>query len=422
MAFSEPAVRHALIALGYLHSTESGTIKHARSKFTNLHGSKTLLYHYNKSVRGLVDRMGQSNYTPEIGLVTCLLFVCMEFLRGNYHTAFTHLRNGLKIIAEHRENKQRESTMLSPASSDDSACTTMTIKTSTLLEDELEPIFIRAMANAMMYGVDVETTILIPVPDLEHYQQLCFSNVREIQMAAHQLRNQSILRIRDFAQKIIWDQRQIATAEENRQKDLILACHRAWYTAVEQYTATHTVSEGDELAISALLMHYHVIYIWLSSVTEVREMQFDAHLEDFKTVLRHARRILDSMDLSTSKPTARFTFEISICPTLYFVARQCRCPVTRREAVALLDRNPPREGMWDAEQHAVVCRRVIEIEEEELDPTTGWPVERTRLWSTVVDVNMDENGGFWAYFTPVTEVQKPASEGEPQFKSEFFIM
>jgi hypothetical protein len=88
MAHSEPSVRHALIALGYLHSTETGSMRHARSRFAGHHESKTLLYHYNKSVRSLVDRINETAYSPEIGLVTCLLFVCMEYLRGNYHTAF----------------------------------------------------------------------------------------------------------------------------------------------------------------------------------------------------------------------------------------------------------------------------------------------------------------------------------------------
>jgi hypothetical protein len=421
MAFSEPAVRHALIALGYSCSIESGTMKHARSKYTSAHGSKTLLLHYNKSVRSLVDRMGQSNYTPEVGLVTCLLFVCMEFLRGNYHTAFTHLTNGLKIIAEHRKYKGRDATLPKPASPTE-ACMTTNIKTSSLLEDELEPIFVRSLASAMMYGVDVEATVQIPAPDLAYYQSLRFNNLREVQMSAYQLRNQSILRIRDFSRRIVWDQRKVATAEELHQRDIVLACQRAWLAAMEQYKATHRVSEAEDLAISALLLHYYITYNWLAVIEQIRESAFDAYLEQFKLVLYHARRILDAMDLNTTQPVAWYTFEISICPALYFVARSCRCPLTRREAVSLLERNPPREGLWDAAQHAAVSRRVIELEEAEVDPVTGWPVERARFWNSVIDANMDEKGGFWVSFMPVTEVQKPVEEGKPEFVLEHFAV
>ena len=66
----------------------------------------------------------------------------------------------------------------------------------------------------------------------------------------------------------------------------------------------------------------------------------------------------------SSKAAAHFTFEISIIPYLFFAATYCRCPITRRECVALLERNPPREGLWDAKQCAVLARRTIEIEEE----------------------------------------------------------
>jgi hypothetical protein len=397
-------------------------MKHARSKYTSAYRSKTLLLHYNKSVRSLVDCMGQSNYTPEIGLVTCLLFVCMEFLRGNYHAAFTHLTNGLKIITEHRKHKGHDATILQAPSLSEQACATTNIKTSSLLEDELEPIFVRSLASAMMYGVDVEATVQIPVPDLRYYQKFRFNNLREVQLSAYQLRNQSILRIRDFARHIVRDQRKVATAEELHQRDVVLACQCAWLAAMDQFRATHTLSEADELAISALLMYCYITYNWLATVGEIRESAFDAHLNDSKTVLYHARRILDAMDLNTSRPVAWFTFEISICPALYFVARLCRCPVTRREAVALLERNPPREGLWDAAQHAIVSKRVIELEEAEVDPATGWPVERARFWNTVIDANMDEQGGFWVSFTPVTEVQKPASEGKPESVLEFFTM
>lgn len=82
---------------------------------------------------------------------------------------------------------------------------------------------------------------------------------------------------------------------------------------------------------------------------------------------------------------AHFTFEISVIPPLHFVATRCRCPITRREAVALLETNPPREGLWDVETHIAVAKRVIEIEETILDPGTGWPAERSRLWCSVHD-------------------------------------
>ncbi|KAJ4371156.1 hypothetical protein N0V83_004372 [Neocucurbitaria cava] len=106
MAYSEPSVRHALIALSYLVKTMPGSLKHARS-IPGVDSHTTLLVHYNKAVRSLVERATQSSQSVEVGLITCLLFICIEFLRGDYLVAFTHLQNGLKIIAEWQQTPQQ---------------------------------------------------------------------------------------------------------------------------------------------------------------------------------------------------------------------------------------------------------------------------------------------------------------------------
>jgi hypothetical protein len=41
---------------------------------------------------------------------------------------------------------------------------------------------------------------------------------------------------------------------------------------------------------------------------------------------------------------------------------------------------------------------VIEFEEREIDPETGWPVERARIWSTQIHGDMDGNGRFPVFF------------------------
>lgn len=98
MAHSEPSIHHALIALGYLVKTEPGNLKHAHSR---LHHPDKALYHYHgKAVTLLAKRMTEQSFTVEVGLVACLIFVCIEFMRGNFRTAFTHLHSGLKIVSE----------------------------------------------------------------------------------------------------------------------------------------------------------------------------------------------------------------------------------------------------------------------------------------------------------------------------------
>jgi hypothetical protein len=68
----------------------------------------------------------------------------------------------------------------------------------------------------------------------------------------------------------------------------------------------------------------------------------------------------------------------------FYAATRCRCPITRRESASLLERNSLQETLWDAEQHAKVARRIIEIEESEVDGEKGWPVQKSRLPSMFI--------------------------------------
>lgn len=62
----------------------------------------------------------------------------------------------------------------------------------------------------------------------------------------------------------------------------------------------------------------------------------------------------------------------------------------------------------------MVARRVIEIEESEVDRETGRPVHRTRLVSPVFEFDVDENGGFWAHFTSVAWILRGRDPRDPR--------
>ncbi|KAF2467052.1 uncharacterized protein BDR25DRAFT_336206 [Lindgomyces ingoldianus] len=434
MAQSESAVRHALIALGYLYKTEPGNLKHARSGFAADHQRRTLIFHYNKAVRCLIYRMADSSYVPEVGLVTCILFICIEFLRGNYHTAFIHLNSGLKIISEWQQGRLNSS-LVSPLSSQSSLAISREFSgPTTMIEDSLIPMFTRAIASALLYGVRIEQIFEIPCPRPQSFPERPFTTILEAQSSIHELRNPTILFARTMAQKLI--RRKLITAEDLQHQTHLLECHHAWIRALQILEHEGSLSKEDKVVASSLKVGYYSTYIMLACATEVRQKPHDAHISSFKAINHHAKVVLDSMgfhasssssppsvhpsspssacggatSVSPPRPSSRaaanFTFEISLIPCLHFTATRCRCPITRREAVSLLALNPPREALWDAEQHVAVSNRVIEIEESEVDPGTGWPVERTRLWCAVIDGNMDQNGGFWVIFALASWVQE----------------
>jgi hypothetical protein len=401
LAQSESSIRHALIALGYLNKVEPGSLKHARSKLTATDQHKVLFHHYNKALRCLVERMREPSYPSEVGLVACLLFVCIEFLRGDYHAAFTHLHSGLRILFEWSPQMPT-------------------------IPHDLVAMFNRTMTAALLYGMSVpdifDVSITgpqsyprqafgiyeIPTPRPQSYPPQAFTSMAEAQAAGTQLRNASMLFIRDWGQKLFL--RVPVTLDALNIQSQLLQCHESWLRSFRLLEKQGRLSDEDKLNTNFLMLFYYPLYIALACAVDMGQTQYDAHITGFKAMNHHARNILNAMNLTkvdttsgsfSLKPTraaAHFTFEVSLIPGLYYVASRCRCPTTRREAVSLLELNPPREALWDAEQHALVARRCIEIEEQNVNSETGWPVESSRLWAAVIDGDMDEKGGFWVAF------------------------
>ncbi|KAH7068818.1 hypothetical protein BKA63DRAFT_422818 [Paraphoma chrysanthemicola] len=375
MAQSELCVRHALLALSYLNKSESGTLKDARSSLANVVKHKTLLTHYNKAVNLLVARMSHPSFSLEVGLVCCLLFIAIELMRGDHDTTMSHFRSGLDIISTYRRRQKTE-----------------TKSGNNVIEDSLIPMFTRLMTNGVMYGLESER-----VAFTNHYpfgtNDCKFYSVWEAESSMCNIRNMALILIRNLGTKVV--QQIPHTAEELQAQKDCLEYHHTWLRALEKLEAEFNLSQEDIATIHSLKAQHHCIYIFTATAILTHQTQFDAHLDLFKRIVHHTRVFLDSKDpIPHNTPGANFTFDLGIIPGLYMTVCRCRCPTTRREALALLERNLPREGLWDAQQHALVAKRVIELEESDIDPITGWPVESARIWSTQIHGDMDGNGRF----------------------------
>jgi hypothetical protein len=482
LAYSESCIRHSLIALGYLYRTgQSGSLKHARSKFllSDREERRTLLFHYNKAIRCLIDRMAEPSYYTEIGLVACLLFMCIEFFRGNYHPAFGHLKSGLKIISDWRLNKNVSRTPLDRSGQKTDSIvatsaenTTVTHKVSSMIEDELTPIFARMLTTALLYGPTVEKFFRSPSHTPQETQWRSFANMLEAQHSNYELRNLSVSWLRNMGEKAYFG---IPPAQEDLQYwETLMDRNRAWLRDLEAIENDEKVplSLEDRITASALRMSHYCLYIALScGLPGSTQLLYDDHLASFQTVLHHAESILDFMKIkdpplpesnsslspshliSPSLPPSHrttalnssiarshqpaslsattFTFDSTLIVPLYYVAAQCRCPATRRQAVSMLSLDLPREGLLDAQQYALVMQRVIEIEESEVFPLThpraGWPVERARLWTTFIDGDMDEEGRFRVEFAGGKEYfegegRVAFANGEGRMWREWFVM
>ena len=98
---AEPTVRYAMTAVSSVHE-----------QFENL-GPVALypdgddppavgshahaLQQYNRAINSLKSHLSDEEPSLRVTLICCVLFICLEFLRGNQQDAMTHFFNGLNV-------------------------------------------------------------------------------------------------------------------------------------------------------------------------------------------------------------------------------------------------------------------------------------------------------------------------------------
>ena len=114
MSYVEPTIRHAIVALGSLHeqrengarllplmghSLEAEPLGMSMPLPKNRPASDEnplAIAQYNKAITHLAGRLN-SQASVEVTLLACILFVCVEFLRGDPNPAVNHFRSGMGI-------------------------------------------------------------------------------------------------------------------------------------------------------------------------------------------------------------------------------------------------------------------------------------------------------------------------------------
>lgn len=101
-SLSEPAVRHAILALSSLHRKAS-LCGHSRNcgELPPDKQEQFMLQHYSQAISHLSPYLSsKSKSSLQVALITCVIFISLEFLRGRFSTAATHLKEGLRIMRD----------------------------------------------------------------------------------------------------------------------------------------------------------------------------------------------------------------------------------------------------------------------------------------------------------------------------------
>jgi hypothetical protein len=367
VAQTEPAVRHAVLSVSTLHE---GLIQGTIVKSTDASATQSFaLQQYNKAIARLLDQMNNPLTKPLASLLTCVLFVCIEFLQGKDKESLIHLEQGRQLLTrlDERYNGPEMECILR----------------------HVVPLYTRLSLTSFLFG---GTPVPLPdslksrgdIPDtfgsMDHLRYFMHEFMEQAFRFTHRARP-----AKNSSDSISRETMQLLEVEQDR-----LLCRLAKFNVAFSLFQASRSKPGPENTLLVLQMYLHAQYIWISTALSSSEVVYDNYLAQFAAIVPLAAAYIDLETSLPNQPTwppqkpgstaaqpylfsginnhlpgSNFTFETHIIPPLYYVATKCRHPLIRRSALDLLRRDPfRRENLWRASVMGALAGHVVSLEEK----------------------------------------------------------
>ncbi|KAJ8065699.1 hypothetical protein OCU04_006371 [Sclerotinia nivalis] len=391
---ADPSLRHAIIGLGALHEDFSNRRLDLATKCDAARSSFGFATNqYTKAISHLRRSLAGGKQKPLTALMSCVLFVCFDSLRGHFSSAIMHLQSGLKILhnSRLRSNSQDED----------------------IIEENIAPMFMRLCIQAILYIDTRETSermafakVISTISSRENIIPREFKNLDEAR--------RSLLQASDnlFRGGYMWDGNLPPTCQPKAAMDLyVQSCSQldAWKVSFENFmrSQSHTFNSKQLRGAALCKVHYTTVHI-IARVTEpdlddpriirnsCNDPKKSAMFEpEFQVVVSLARSLINAAeaDAKAGKPSFTFSTDLGLIAPLYYTCIKSPSETTRRQALELLLRCPRKEGMWDSSSTVNLVRGFWNLEEQLIyRPTEVYPFsERLVQMSEVVNLIFNED-------------------------------
>ncbi|GJC86215.1 hypothetical protein ColLi_09053 [Colletotrichum liriopes] len=323
----EPVAGHAVLALSSLYESFSKGV-HEAAPFA--------VWHYNEAIKIL-----RTTKDRALVLFACVIFICIELLRRNPQAAIAHCRHGINILNE------------IPNDSD-------------FLHNHVVPTMRQFSLVPYYYGVDPKTfpTIDRPIPSANpQLTSIAEAHARQIPL---QTRVARFLRIGE--EKLLAEGCRGPEPDRKWTRNFILMDLDNWYTAFQALKNRHPYNDNDKALLSLLEIRHITSKIQLSLSHSKSECDYDAYLDDFRTVVElTASAAAVPVDPGSSSTRTGFTddsaIEVGFSPLLFISVSKCRSLSVRITALKLMEQLArPRDNVWAKQITPAVARRIIEFE------------------------------------------------------------
>lgn len=398
---TDPAIRHAAVALGALYKTLEQSCNPSSPSSSN--GADDTLSHwqvavkkYSEACNAMVSPNGLNSQTcHRTKLMASVLLGSFDAFIGDHKQAIIQIQSGLRLLERLRiEQAQR-------------------IPGAEPIEDELIIVFTRLAIQAKTYDLGFHfpepyVIHLTPLaaneaPGFAAEQKSAFSAIAPLNQPFTSLREARIAHDRllerglRFVEMLHIAQNHAASffPESWRQygagfKIEVETWVRAFQPLFESRLAPG-MDHQEKTALAILKMAQINASVTFTSMFDSSEAVFDRFNPQFRAMVDLGREIVadEARAAAERGPNPKhcrhchgyqpddtkpgefischikpsFSADVGIVPPLFVVATKCRDPVLRRQAIQLLRSSARREGMWDSELIARIGQWIMELEE-----------------------------------------------------------
>lgn len=370
----EPTIRYATIALTSMYMGEGLLTPQSTESVEN---QRFGMEYYNKAIHSL---LGKAKVDPEataIFAIACIIFICLEFLRGNVDASLIHIESGAKMLKSWRDKHGYPKAPWGRGYSSFEA---------DLMETELAPILSWLTAVLAIFGRPSQAIFLNPVdPEGPFFQYERPNNLLEARAGLVDIVNTGIKFTESIAVEKYQRDVQAEHAAEKERLDQMLA---RWNHDFETLIASQWPhwSKSERTAANLMRTTSLTAGMFNDVCLSPDETAWDKHKEKFEQIITLSEAVVQETIACESRVPIRFSFEFGIIPPLHFVAWKCRYPLLRRRVLKMLLTCPRRECLFDTNQFYALFLRVMELEEAALglepDQIPGenvLPPEHTRI-------------------------------------------
>lgn len=322
-ANSEPATRHAMIALATVHENLELQREGQRndSRLSQEEVARRLHYarqNYNIAVSELARALRDRTDAEEVALMVCALFVFYNFILGNFTTAVFHMHNGIEIMSRWKASK---------------------VGDRILREGSLEKNLITLFGRLSYQSSSLDDPTPTPEPQIPTVPS--FSTLQAAKVSLYLLTREGIRMVRIGAVLAHnpqaterWDDLDIQTAK-------YLFALSQWHSKFENLVASNPTpySEADKGSISILRIMHLASHIWIWAILH------PPGAPEPTSMLEHFLDLVEELyakwtDGTISCPDRIHIFDMGIVPPLNFVTRKGTTPLKERARRLLLKAAP----------------------------------------------------------------------------------